>query len=30
VQPDTNKEAMTSNRTVIKAIGLNCIRLIKW
>ena len=25
VQPDTNKEAATSERTVIAAIGLNCI-----
>jgi divalent metal cation (Fe/Co/Zn/Cd) transporter len=26
VQPDTNKEATTINRTTIAVIGLNCIR----
>jgi hypothetical protein len=30
VQPDTNKEATTSNRTIIAVIGLNCICLCKW
>ena len=27
VQPDTNKEATTSNRTIIAVIGFNCIML---
>ena len=30
VQPDTNKEATTSNRTAIRVFGLNCIRSFKW
>ena len=30
VQPDTNKAAATINRTVITAVGFDCIRLCKW
>lgn len=30
VQPDTNKEATTSDRTIIAVIGFSCIRLFKW
>lgn len=30
VQPVTNKEAITSNRTNITVIGLNRIHLYKW
>ena len=29
VQPDTIKEATTSERTIIVVIGFNCIRLFK-
>jgi hypothetical protein len=28
MQPDTNKEASTSNKTAIAVIGFNCIRLV--
>jgi hypothetical protein len=30
VQPATNKEATTSERTIIAVIDLNCICLCKW
>jgi hypothetical protein len=30
VQPATSKEATTSDRTTIAAIGFNCICLCKW